>query len=63
MHIISQLDPNLYVRVRQKQAELWDRIIGVLSGEWERGWSRNWTTVDPDLVTDEVMEDLAYGRE
>lgn len=61
MHIVRQMDPSLYVRARQKQAELWDRIIGVVSGEWERGWSQSWK-VDPGVDPEEVMEDLRYGR-
>lgn len=62
MHIVNQMNPDLYVRARQKQAELWDRIIAMVSGEWARGWSRTWT-VHPAIVLDEVMEDLEYGRE
>lgn len=62
MHTVSQMDPDLYARALRKQAELWDRIIAVLSGEWERGWSRTWT-VNPRMSLDEVMEDLKYGRD
>jgi hypothetical protein len=61
MHIVSQMSPEVYVRARQKQAELWDRIIAVVGGEWERGWSPSWR-VDPLLRVEEVMEDLEYGR-
>jgi hypothetical protein len=56
------MDPSLYARARHKQAELWDRIIAVATGEWERGWSRKWT-VDPAILLEEVMEELEYGRE
>jgi len=62
MHMVRQLNPQVYVRARQKQAELWDRIIAMVGGEWERGWSPSWT-VHPVLRVDEVMEDLNYGRE
>ncbi|UCH29166.1 MAG: hypothetical protein JSV06_12985 [Myxococcales bacterium] len=62
MHTVSQIDPDLYTTALRKQAELWDRIIAVLSGEWERGFSRSWT-VRPRVTLEEVMEDLEYGRE
>ena len=62
MHTVSQMDPDLYTRALRKQAELWDRIIAVLSGEWERGWSPTWT-VNPRVTLEDVMEDLEYGRD
>ena len=61
MHTVSQIDRTIYIRARQKQAELVDRIIGVLTGEWERGWSRHWR-LEPDISPEEVMEDLQFGR-
>lgn len=61
MHTVSQMNPQVYLRARQKQAELWDRIISFVSGEWNRGWSPRWQ-VDPAVVLEEVMEDLQYGR-
>jgi hypothetical protein len=62
MHTVSQMDPDLYARALRKQAELWDRIIAVLGGEWERGWSPKWT-VNPRISVEDVMEDLEYGQE
>jgi hypothetical protein len=62
MHTVSQMDPHLYARALRKQAELWDRIIDVLGGELERGWSLRWT-VNPRISLDEIMEDLEYGRD
>ena len=62
MHTISQMDRGLYLRARQKQAELWDHIIATLSGEWDRGWSRSWA-VDPKVSLEEVMEELEYGQD
>ncbi|MGB5705141.1 MAG: hypothetical protein WBM48_20120 [Polyangiales bacterium] len=61
MHIVSQMNPDLYARARQRQSELWDRIINLLSGEWERSWSPTWR-VDPAVLPEEVMEDLNHGR-
>ena len=61
MHIVNQIDPGLHARARQKQLELWDRIIAAVSGEWERGWTRQWK-VNPRIQLDEVMEDLEYGQ-
>ena len=62
MHTISLIDPSLYAKAVQKQNELWDRIIDVLSGEWERGFSRTWSA-SPDISLEEVMGDLKYGRD
>jgi hypothetical protein len=62
MHTVSQMDRNLYVRARRKQEELWDRIIAAVSGEWDRAWSRDWS-VRPSVCSEDVMEDLEYGRD
>ena len=62
MHIVSQIDPDLYARARRKQSEVWDRVVAAIGGEWERGWSRTWR-VRPDIVLEDVMEDLGYGRD
>jgi hypothetical protein len=62
MHTVSQMDRNLYIRARQKQADLWDHIIATLSGGWHRGWSRDWP-VDPRISPEEVMQDLQFGRD
>ena len=62
MHTVSQMDPSLYARALRKQAEFYDRIIAVLGGEWERGWSPKWT-VNPRISVDDVLEDLEHGRD
>lgn len=62
MHIVKQMSPSIYSRARQRQVELWDHIVAVLGGEWERGWSRRWR-VEPSVALEELMEDLSYGRE
>ena len=62
MHIVSQIDPDLYARARRKQSEVWERVVAAIGGEWERGWSRSWT-VEPEIVLEDVMKDLEYGRE
>jgi hypothetical protein len=56
------MDPSLYARARQKQSELWEQIIALIGGEWERGWSRSWA-VEVRIALDELLEDLEYGRE
>jgi predicted NACHT family NTPase len=61
MQIVSQMDPSLYARARQKQSELWEQIIALIGGEWERGWSRSWE-VEVQIALDELLEDLEYGR-
>jgi hypothetical protein len=62
MHIVSQIDPDLVARARRKQSEVWERVVATIGGEWERGWSRSWT-VEPEIVLEDVMEDLGYGRD
>ena len=62
MHTLIHMDPELYARARKKQADLVDRVVGALSGEWERGWSRRWV-VEPHITFEEVMEDLHHGRD
>lgn len=62
MHTIHRLDPALYAKALRKEAELWDRILAFVSGEWERGWSLKWT-VDPAISMEEVIEDLKFGRD
>ena len=61
MHTVQQMNPTLHARAMRKQAELWERIFDVLSGDWERGWSRSWR-VEPVISLAEVMDDLEYGR-
>jgi len=62
MHTLHQIDPTVYASARRKEAELWDRILAVLSGEWERGWSLKWS-VDTVISPEEVMRDLEFGRD
>lgn len=62
MHIISQMSPSLYSSARRKQAELWDEVVAMLAGEWERGWSPRWR-VEIQLHMEELIEDLEYGQE
>lgn len=62
LQAVSHIDPELYHRVLRKQADLWDRIIDAMGGEWERAWSQRWS-VDPYITVEEVLEDLAFGRD
>jgi hypothetical protein len=62
MQTIHRLDSTLYAKALRKEAELWDRILAVMSGEWERGWTLKWT-LEPAISTDEVMQDLEFGRD
>jgi hypothetical protein len=56
------MKPELFTRAVRKQAELYHRIINVIGGQRERGWSRRWA-VNPRIALEEVMEDLEYGRD
>jgi hypothetical protein len=59
---VSLIDHDLYIRVRQRHARLWDALLGrvanALAGisEWD------WETV-PSVSTEEVHQDLEFGRQ
>lgn len=62
LQAVGHIDRKLYHRTIRKQAELWDRIIDKLGGEWERAYSQSWS-VEVSITWDDVVEDLQFGRD
>ena len=62
MHIVSQMDPNLYLEVLRKQAEVWEDLFTALEDNWNR-WVRRHRAPESVISIEEVLADLAYGRD
>lgn len=62
MHMLKQMDPNLYLEVRRKQAQLWDELIAAFEDSLER-WVSPVRRPETGISIEEVLADLAYGRD
>ncbi|MBW2160707.1 MAG: hypothetical protein JRH14_12240 [Deltaproteobacteria bacterium] len=62
MHMLSQMDPDLYREVLRKQAEVWDDLIAAFAATWDRLFEPRWTPENRVSIED-VLADLAYGRD
>ena len=62
MHTLSQMDPNLYLEVRRKQARVWDDLIAAVREAWNRRFKPRWTP-ESKISLEDVLGDLAYGRD
>ncbi|MBW2380593.1 MAG: hypothetical protein JRG70_13750 [Deltaproteobacteria bacterium] len=62
MHTLNQMDPKLYREVRRKQAQVWDDLIAAFIDTWDRTFQPLWTT-ENRISIDDVLADLAYGRD
>ena len=62
MHTLNQMDPRLAREVLRKQAEVWDILIAAFTDTWDRMFQPLWTA-DNRVSTDDVLADLAYGRD
>jgi len=62
MHILNQMDPNLYLEVLRKQAQVWDELRLALADTWGQ-WTAPKRTLDVVISLDEILADLAYGRD
>ena len=62
MHALKQMDPDLYAEALRKQARLSAELIALLERRWETAFGLRWI-VKPRISLEEVMEDLAYGRD
>jgi hypothetical protein len=62
MHTVRQMNPELYREVVRRQAEFWDAVVAAfaeaLGGVFELRW-----TLDTRPSIEDVLADLAYGRE
>ena len=62
MHTLNQMDPNLYVEVLRRQAQVWTDLRTALEETWNRSFSLRWT-VETRISGEEVLADLGYGRD
>ena len=62
MHMLNQVDPDLYREVLRKQAKVWDDLIAAFSDAWDRLFQPRWTPENRVSIKD-ILADLAYGRE
>ena len=62
MHTLKQMDPKLYLKVRRTQAQFWDQLIAAFEDSLER-WFRPLRSLEAAISIEEVLADLAYGRD
>jgi hypothetical protein len=62
MDTASQMDPKLYREVVRKRVEVWDTVIAAFTTGWDRVFQPRWTP-ENRVIMDDVLADLAYGRE
>lgn len=62
MHTVRQMDPNLYLEVLRKREQLWEELFTALEDIWDRWVSRQWVP-ESVISVEEVLADLAYGRD
>jgi hypothetical protein len=56
------MDPNLYLEVLRKQAQVWTDLMEAVEDMWSRSFSFDWA-VEARVSEEEVLGDLAYGRD
>jgi hypothetical protein len=56
------MDPNLYMEVLRRQAQVWTDLRTAFEETWNRSFSLRWT-VETGISGEEVLADLAYGRD
>jgi len=56
------MDPNLYADVLRKQAQVWTELMDAAEDIWNRSLSLDWVA-EPSISEEEVLADLAYGRD
>jgi hypothetical protein len=56
------MDPKLYREVLRRQARMWDALIAALMEPWDR-WLRPRWTPENRISIEDVLFDLAYGRD
>ena len=62
MHTLNQMDPNLYLEVLRRQAQVWSDLRTALEETWNRSFSLRWT-VKTSISSEEVLADLVHGRD
>ena len=62
MHTLNQMDPNLYLEVLRKQAQVWTDLMEAVEDMLSWSFSFDWA-VEASVSEEEVLGDLAYGRD
>ena len=62
MHTLNQMDPNLYLEVLRRQAQVWSDVRAALEETWNRSFSLR-RRVETRISGEEVLADLGYGRD
>ena len=62
MHMLSQMDPDLYREVLRKQTEVWDALIAAFATTWDRLFEPR-RVPEHRVSIEDVLADLAYGRD
>jgi hypothetical protein len=56
------MDPDLYVEVLRRQARVWTDLRTAFEDAWNRSYRLRWTA-KTRVSREEVLADLAYGRD
>ncbi len=62
MHSFYQLEPELRAEVRRRQAGVWTDLMTVLEEAWASSRRRRLRS-EARISVDEILADLAYGRD
>ncbi|MGB8332837.1 MAG: hypothetical protein WCE62_22115 [Polyangiales bacterium] len=62
MHTLSQMNPTLHAEVLRRQEQVWTDLVAALDKAWTNWLARRWTPVT-GVSSDEILADLAYGRD
>ncbi|MBW1832670.1 MAG: hypothetical protein JRG93_14190 [Deltaproteobacteria bacterium] len=62
MHMLSQMDPDLYREVLRKQTEAWDALIAAFATTWDRLFELR-RAPENRVSIEDVLADLTYGRD
>jgi hypothetical protein len=56
------MDPDLYLEVLRKQAQVWEDLMAAFEDTWTR-WAKLPWTPENSISLEDVLADLAYGRD
>lgn len=62
MYILRHMDPELYDEVLRRRAAVWTDFAAWLTRGWKRARMRR-PRVETPVLPEEVLADLAYGRD
>jgi len=61
MHILRHMDPDLHAEVLRRRAQVWTDLLDALENAWKRAFTGGWS-IAPEISTEEILSELAYGR-